>query len=148
MTDERTNAIVRAVLALGRRLRAERPAKSAKLPAISILSTLYRGGPMTASGLAAEERLQPQSLTRLIGELDANGWIARTRSTEDRREIQIALTGRGRRVLVSDMQARRIWLESAMAAALTQSERAALLQASGAMLKLARFEGKKATLVR
>lgn len=145
MTDERTNAIARGVLALARSLRTERPAKSAKLPAISILSTLYRSGPLTASRLAAEERLQPQSLTRLIGELEANGWIARTRSTIDRREISIALTRRGRRVLANDMQARRMWLEGAMAAALTQSERDMLLQASGAMLKLADFERKKAT---
>ena len=100
---------------------------------------------MTAKRLAGEERLRPQSLTRLIGELETNGWIARTRSETDRREIWIALTGRGRRVLADDMRARRIWLEGAMAASLTQSERDALFHASGAMLKLAGSAPKKST---
>ncbi len=100
---------------------------------------------MTANRLAGEERLRPQSLTRLIGELETNGWIARTRSETDRREIWIALTGRGRRVLADDIRARRIWLEGAMAASLTQSERDTLLHASGAMLKLTGSARKKST---
>jgi DNA-binding MarR family transcriptional regulator len=141
MEAERAILIVYGVLALGRRLRAERPTGS-KLPAISILSALYRLGSMTAGQLANEERLQPQSLTRIIGELEAKGWIVRTRSEIDRREISIALTGRGKRALANDVRARRIWLEGAMAAALTQTERDTLLKASRAMLKLASFAQK------
>lgn len=141
MEAEQSTLIVRSVLALVRRLRAERPPGSVKLAALSILSTLHRFGPLPGRQLAAEERLQPQSLTRLLGELEAEGWIARTRSKIDRREISIALTARGRRVLADDIRARRIWLEAAMNAALSQAERDALLNASGAMFKLARFAG-------
>jgi len=95
---------------------------------------------MPAARLAAAERLQPQSLTRIIVGLEREGWIARTRSDADRREITIALTKSGRRALADDMRARRLWLQRAMADALTEAERGALLTASEAMLKLALYE--------
>lgn len=136
MNSEQVTLIVRGVLALNRRLRAERPSGAPGLPAISILGTLRRLGPMPARRLAVEERLQPQSLTRLIGELETNGWIARTRSELDRREISIELTALGKAVLAEDMRGRRVWLEKAMAATLTEAEREALIEASSAMLKL------------
>ncbi|MFZ1964857.1 MAG: MarR family transcriptional regulator [Roseiarcus sp.] len=131
--------VVRAVLSLGRRLRAERPHGAPALSAIAVLSTLNRLGPMPASRLAAEERLQPQSLTRIIVGLERQGWIARTRNAADRREITIALTPRGQGALADDMRARRRWLKRAMADALTEAERTALLAASQAMLKLALY---------
>jgi len=132
--------IVRAVLSLGRRLRAERPPGAPALSAIAVLSALNRLGPMPASRLAAEERLQPQSLTRIIVAAERQGWIARARNVRDRREITIALTSRGQSALADDMRARRRWLERAMADALTEAERAALLVASEAMLKLALYQ--------
>ena len=136
--------IVRGVLSLGRRLRAERPQGSASLSAISILATLRRLGPIPAARLAAEERLQPQSLTRLIASLEQEGWIARVRSEVDRREIMIALTQDGDRALAADMRARRIWLERAMAATLSKAERDTLLKAAEVMLKLTGHAGDDA----
>jgi len=132
--------IVRAILALGRRLRSERPAGAASLSAIGVLSTLNRAGAMPATRLAAEERLQPQSLTRIIGSLERAGWVSRKRSASDRREISIALTARGRRILDGEVRARRAWLSRAIAATLTPAERATLAAASEAMLKLANHE--------
>lgn len=134
-------AILRGVLSLGRRLRAERPQGSASLSAIAVMSTLNRLGPMPATRLAAEERLQPQSLTRLLGGLEAEGWIERMRGRADRREILIALTPSGQGVLARDMQGRLAWLEGAMVSALTPTEREMLLQAAGMMTKLARHGG-------
>ncbi len=130
-------SILKAVLALGRRLRAERPEGAATLSALSILGTLNRLGPIPAIRLAAEERLQPQSLTRILASLEKDGHIARTRNAADRREMTIALTERGRRLLVEDIRARRAWLEGAMAAALDASERELLFAAAEPMLKLA-----------
>ena len=137
-------SILRAVLALGRRLRAERPQGSVSLPMISILATLNRLGSIPAIRLAAEERLQPQSLTRIVIGLERDGLIARKRSDADRREIAIALTEEGGRVLAQDMQARRAWLEAAVAAALTEAERDVLFEASESMLKLAFHDGPMA----
>jgi len=130
-------AILRAVLSLGRRLRAERPDGAVPLAALGILVTLARSGPMVATRLAAEERLQPQSLTRIVARLEEGGVIARTRSTTDRREIVIELTAKGRGMLADDLGARQRWLEAAMARALSEEERAALNAAVSAMMKLA-----------
>jgi len=137
MKRDPADHIVRAVLSLGRRLRAERPHGSASLSALGILSTLGRAGAMPATRLAAEERLQPQSLTRLITSLERAGWITRRRSTEDRREITIALTARGRRILDGERKARQAWLKRMISATLTAGERATLLEAADIMLKLA-----------
>lgn len=136
MKLEPADRIVRAILALGRQLRSARPRGAASLSALGLLGTLDREGPMPASRLAAEEHLQPQSLTRLVASLERAGWIGRTRNTADRREISIAITPRGRRVLGDELRARRSWLSRAIAAALTPDERAALLDATDVMLKL------------
>lgn len=135
--NQQVGLIVRGVLALGRRLRAERPDGSASLAAISLLRTLKRTGSVPVSRLAAEERLAPQSLTRLIAELEQAGWIQRERNEADRREILISLTPKGGDVLANDMHARTAWLEEALAAALDDGERDALGKAAHAMLKLA-----------
>lgn len=95
---------------------------------------------MPAVQLAAEERLQPQSLTRLVGRLERDGLIERQRSEADRRALVIALTENGKAVLAADLNARRQWLRKAMATALTEEERAGLTTAARAMLKLAFHE--------
>jgi DNA-binding MarR family transcriptional regulator len=138
---EEAISVLRAVLALGRRLRAERPKGSVTLSAVSILGTLSRLGPMAATQLATEERLQPQSLTRILAGLEQEGLIVRARSDADRREILIALNDRGRRVLADDIHARRVWLENAIAAVLNEKERDLLFASSEAMLKLALHDG-------
>ena len=137
MQNEQTAMIVRGVLSLGRRMRAERPQGSASLAAISILATLRRLGPIPATRLAAEERLQPQSLTRLIAGLEGRGLISRSQSETDRRELLITVTPKGLSVLKADIAARRQWLEAAMSATLSEDERDVLLRASELMLKLA-----------
>lgn len=141
METEDTARILRGVLSLGRRLRAERPQGSASLSAIGLLGTLHRLGSMPAVRLAAEERLQPQSLSRLIAALERDGLIARAPGKADRRELLISLTDRGRAALAADMGARRQWLDRAMAATLTEAERALLQQAATVMQKLADYDG-------
>ena len=62
--------LLRGILALGRRVRAERPAGALSLSGLGILGSLNRLGPLFATHLAKEERLQPQSLTRLLADLE------------------------------------------------------------------------------
>lgn len=135
--------IVRAVLALNRRLRSERPAGSPPLSSLAILATLNRLGPLPGFRLAAEERLQPQSLTRLVASLEQGGLIERTRGDRDRREKVISLTAAGQRLLADDLDARRRWLESAMDDTLDERERTVLAEAAEVMLKLAFHEPGK-----
>jgi DNA-binding MarR family transcriptional regulator len=133
-------SILKAVLALGRRLRAQRPEGAVTLSALSILGTLNRLGPIPAIRLAAEERLQPQSLTRLVASLERDRLIERQRSVVDRRALVIGLTEKGKSVLTEDLNARQRWLQKAMATVLTDEERAGLTTAAQAMLKLAFHE--------
>lgn len=129
--------IARAVLQLGRRLRAERPEGSVSLSALGILATLHRLGPLAAADLAKAERLKPQSLTRLIADLEKSGLIERQRDQIDRRQLIIGITASGRGALAHDMAARRKWLATAMERLLSDTEQRQLTRASGLMLRLA-----------
>lgn len=135
-TSDSIAAIARAVVRLGRRLRAERPQDSVSLSALGILATLHRLGSMSAAELATAERLKPQSLTRLLSELEEEGLIERRRGKADRRALITEITSAGRGVLAHDMAARRAWLASAMARALTPSEQEQLAKAADLMLRL------------
>jgi DNA-binding MarR family transcriptional regulator len=138
-TNDPAALLLRSILALSRRLRAERPGTSLSVSGLSILGSLNRLGPLIATQLAAEERLQPQSLTRLVAALEQDRLITRTRSEVDRREITIAITTKGRKMLLNDMAARHAWLEITMATALTTTERQTLISAATIMLKLASY---------
>ena len=137
---EPVSLLLRGIVSLSRRLRTERRPGSLSLSGLGILGTLYRQGALVATQLAVEERLQPQSLSRLLADLQHARLIARTRSELDRREIQIALTEKGRKVLIDDMAVRRAWLDNTMGCALTAAERKTILAASSIMLKLAAYE--------
>ena len=128
--------IARAVLQLARRLRAERPVSGVSPAALALLNTLHREGAMPAARLAEAERLQPQSLSRLIARLSADGLIARHRG-EDRRVLLLEITPDGRATLGRDMAARRAWLAQAMDAMLTVEEQAELERAAALMQRLA-----------
>jgi len=131
-----TAIIVRGVLRLGRRLRAER-AGTVSLSALGMLSTLHRIGPMPAARLAKAERLQPQSLSRLISQLERDGLIKRRPGEKDRRTLILEITAAGRQALSRDIAARRTWLEGAMRRVLVPGEREMLAHAAVAMLRLA-----------
>jgi DNA-binding MarR family transcriptional regulator len=132
--------LLRGILALGRRLRAERPPGSLSLSGLGILGTLHRQGTLVATQMAVEERLQPQSLSRLLADLERDRLITRKRNEVDRREVAITITAKGRQTLIEDMAVRRAWLEAAMSGALTAAERETMLAASRIMFKLASFE--------
>jgi DNA-binding MarR family transcriptional regulator len=145
MADDRPDPVallLRGLLALSRRVRAARPAGSVSLSELGILGSLQRLGPLVATRLANEERLRPQSLTRLLSRLQRGGLITRRRNQGDRREITLCITARGREVLRQDLGARRAWLEKAIESSLTSEERAALLTASALMNRLATYEGR------
>jgi DNA-binding MarR family transcriptional regulator len=92
---------------------------------------------MPAARLAQAERLQPQSLSRLIAQLEREGLIKRRPGREDRRMLILEITAAGRRALSRDMAARRAWLETTMRKVLLPGEREFLAHAAVAMLRLA-----------
>jgi DNA-binding MarR family transcriptional regulator len=135
LSQEQVAHIVAGVLRLGRRLRAQRPADSVSLSALSLMATLNEQGPMPAARLAERQRLQPQSLTRLIQDLEGKGLIARTPGP-DRRTFMLSLTPEGVTAFRYDIAARQRWLRDEMARLLPADDQVLLAVAASVMLKL------------
>ena len=136
-SEDPSALIARAVLRLGRRLRGARPDKAVNLSTLALLTTLHRRGPMSAVQLAREEKLQPQSLPRLLAAMTREGLIGRRTDPTDRRAHVIDITREGRSVVARDLAARRAWLDQAIEMALTAEEREQLAAAASLMLKVA-----------
>jgi len=65
----------------------------------SALSVLVFGGERTIGDLAAAEQVTPPTMTRLIGALEADGYVKRTPGPDDKREVFVRATAKARRVL-------------------------------------------------
>jgi len=139
LSQEQVAHIVTGVLRLGRRLRAQRPADSVSLSALSLMATLNEHGPMPAARLAEMQRMQPQSLTRLIQDLETRGLIARDPGP-DRRTLMLSLTDQGAAAFRYDIAARHRWLRDEMARMLDADDQILLAMAASVMLKLTRGE--------
>jgi DNA-binding MarR family transcriptional regulator len=129
--------IARAVLKLSRRMRTEAPSGDLTPGMIGLLATLHREGAMPGVALAEAEGLKPQSLTRLLAALEEREMIGRAPDPEDRRNLIISITVRGRQSLRWAMQQRRRWLAEAVADRLSQAEREQLVDAAELMLRIA-----------
>ena len=127
----------RGVTALSRRFRAARLNHGVSPSKLTVLSRLRRAGPLTSSRLAALERIQPQSLTRLIGDLEDRGLVRRRPDLQDRRQILIEITPEAVELLRNDARAQDTWLTECMMRVLTPTEAEILKMAAALMEKLA-----------
>ena len=66
---------------------------------LSALATIGRVGPVTLGDLAAAERIQPPSMTRIVTQLEERGLVLRLVDERDRRVARVELTSEGRRLL-------------------------------------------------
>ena len=126
-----------AVARLGRRLRAERAATELSLGQLAALATLDRHGPMTPSELAAHEKVQPPSMTRIVARLEEVGYITRTPDRTDRRQVVVAASAAGRSLLTEDRRRKDAWVARRLRA-LTSEELTALAGAVPILEKLSR----------
>jgi DNA-binding MarR family transcriptional regulator len=131
-------AVRRGVIRLSRRLRAERPAHDVTLLQLAVLAELNDTGPMTPGQLAAAQRVQPQSLTRVLATLTGRGLLGRQAHPGDGRRALLTITADGHQALRRDVDARDRWLAQAMAGQLTPTERELLRLAGELMDRLAR----------
>ena len=121
---------------LSRRLQGERSASGLSLTKISLLGHLTRRGPMTPSALAAADRLQPQSVSRVLAELENAGLADRFPDPADRRRHLMRVTAAGRAALRADMRERDEWLAATLERELTGPERALLAEAADLLARL------------
>jgi DNA-binding MarR family transcriptional regulator len=121
---------------LSRRLRNQRVDRSVTLTHLSALSTLQRHGSMSPGELAAHERVQPPSMTRVVVALEGMGLVTRTPHPTDGRQVVIELTPAAVDLLAEEARAREAWLAGHLQQ-LSAEERDLLREASVIMDKLA-----------
>jgi DNA-binding MarR family transcriptional regulator len=95
---------------LARRMRSERADSSLTLSQTSALAVLERKGPLTPRELAAQERVQPPSMTRIAAALEVAGLVTRTDHPTDGRQVLLAASPAGVALLREDRRRRDVWL--------------------------------------
>jgi DNA-binding MarR family transcriptional regulator len=107
---ELASALRLSLLRAARRLRSQRVNTSVTLSQLSALDTVCKCGPLSAGEIAAIERVQPPSMTKILASLENAGWVERSSHPEDRRQSIIAITPAGRDLLGDETRARDEWL--------------------------------------
>ncbi len=118
-----------AVMRLSRRLRSQRADTSMTLTHLAALSTLHAKGPLTPGELAAYEKVQPPSMTRVVCALEERGLVLRTPHPTDGRQVIVSLTPAAEDFLMEEIRMREAWLSKRLAE-LTPEERDILQAAS------------------
>jgi DNA-binding MarR family transcriptional regulator len=134
LPDEGASELRLVLGQLVRRLRAE---YAFPLPHATVLSRLDRDGALTTSGLAAAERVRPQSMAQTVAELESDGLISRRPDPGDKRQVLIELTAAGADRLGELRRSREDWLSEAIAAELSPEERKTLQEALPLLRRLA-----------
>ena len=125
-----------ALLRLTRIVRNQRVDLSVTLTQLSAMATLQKRGPMSAGELAACERVQPPSMTKVLANLEERGLVGRQVHPTDRRQAIIAITDEGVALLDSERRSRDAWLTKRLGT-LSAEERALLQKAIPILDKLA-----------
>ena len=123
------SALRLSVVRLNRRLRGQRADTSVTLTQLAALSTLKRHGALTPGELAAHEKVQPPSMTRVLAALEERGLVERRPHPTDGRQALVELTTEGRDLLRSEVRMREAWLARKLGE-LSDEERATLRAAS------------------
>jgi DNA-binding MarR family transcriptional regulator len=125
-----------ALLRLTRLIRLQRVDTSVTLGQLSVLGSLEKQGPMSPRELAAYERVQPPSMTKILAGLEERGLIARTAHPTDGRQAVIDLTVAGHSLIDSERRSRDAWFTQRLAT-LSDAERAVLRDVLPVLDKLA-----------
>jgi DNA-binding MarR family transcriptional regulator len=126
---------------LGRLVRRLRAEHRFPLSHATVLGRLDREGAQSTSDLALAERVRPQSMAQIVGDLEADGLIERHPDPGDRRRMLIEPTEQGREALGQDRRNREGWLARAIADTLSAEEQATLARAVKLLERLAQDEG-------
>lgn len=119
----------RALVAVAARSLAAAPA-DVTLAQYRVLVVLASRGPQFPGALAAELRSAPSSITRLGDRLQAKGLVTRASAPGNRKQVVLAISPAGRRVVDAVTRARRGEI-SALVAAVAPARRQAVVAALG-----------------
>ena len=104
---------------------------------LSALGILRREGPLSASALAARLGILPQSLTRILADLESEELVTRQRDARDGREHILEPTAKALELMRAEGIRRDTMIRETMQRALTPVEIELLFVAAKAINKLA-----------
>jgi DNA-binding MarR family transcriptional regulator len=99
-----------SLLRLTRLVRNQRVDLSVTLTQLSAMATLQKRGAMSAGELAAQEKVQPPSMTKVLANLEERGLVRREAHPGDRRQAILSITPAGVDLLDSERRSRDAWL--------------------------------------
>ena len=134
-SHEIANELRPVLLRIARELRREIHSLGVSGGQVTALETIKRRPGITAARIAELERISAPAVSNHLARMEKANLIQRTRGDVDRRQVGLALTPEGEKVLRSVRQRRTAWL-AARLDKLDQAERAAVEQAIGPLEKL------------
>src|SRR5262249_13897535 len=124
-----------AAIRLLRRVRVADDETGLSAPKLSALSVLVFGGPKNLKDLARAGQVTAPTMSKLVGDLEAEGLAAKRADRQDKRGVRIEVTPRGR-TLMEEGRRRRLAMLQKRLAALSKAERALLMDAAELMLRI------------
>lgn len=125
-----------SVMRLSRRLRNEREADEDLTPnQLAVLGTLSRCGALSIGELAAAEKVQPPSMTRIVNCLNDKGLLERRAHPSDKRQVVVSLTDDARLVITGSRRRKEAWLNHRLKE-LTPAQRQTLRDAAPILERL------------
>ena len=135
--DELARSLRDAIQRLNRRVRQTRPVGDLTFSQLSALTSLQLAGALTPRELADVERVQPPTMTKIVGKLEERGLVIRTPHPTDGRQVILAPTEQGRAMYAQFEKLRNEWLADQLAA-LEPEDRAVLVRAAEILQQVAR----------
>jgi DNA-binding MarR family transcriptional regulator len=123
------------LLRLARELRKETEQLGVTARQATLLWLVKRSPGLSLAELAAEEGISPPALSGHVDRLERAGLLTRTRTSEDRRRVGLALTDEGAKLLRRIRARRTTWLAGRLVE-LDENDRAALANALPALRRL------------
>ena len=127
----------RSITRLARLLGASMPKGELSPAKLSALGILRRDGPMTASALSSRLGIRPQSLTRILADVESAELLIRTRDPRDTREHILTVTPKAVSLMRDEGVRRDKLMRQTMQRVLTPVEIELLLLSAKLLNKLA-----------
>ncbi len=129
-----------AAIRLLRALREEDRRSGLSGPRLSALSVVVFRGPLPMRALADAEQVRPPTMTRMVGDLERLGLVARDADPSDGRVVLVRATPRGRATLLAGRD-RRVARLAAALGALPPADQRLLDRAADLIEEVARRSG-------
>jgi len=114
---------------LHRKLRPNLQRDGISMGKLSVIAQVSRVPGITPTELAAHEGVKIQTLTRLLAELEADGWLRREAHPSDGRQSVLSLTTKGKKRLLDAVGESEAAFAHVIAMHVDEEDRAVLLRA-------------------